>query len=84
MIQATNLREILRFLYGKEQNIAFLSKKTDLTYSGVLKNIQDLELKGLVKTEFRGRSRFVSITNKGEQVLVNLNNINKLCGNLIQ
>jgi len=84
MIQATNLREILRFLYGKEQNIAFLSKKSDLTYSRVLKNIQDLELNGLVKTEFRGRSRFVTITNKGEQVLVNLNNISKLCGNLIQ
>jgi predicted transcriptional regulator len=84
MMKYTTLRTILRLLYGKPRNISYIAKNSNFSYSGVYTNLGVLSKIGLVETKSQGRNRFVTITNKGEQVLVNLNNINKLCGNLIQ
>jgi len=76
--------KIMSCIYGEKDKVALISKKTDLTYSQTLRNIKLIENKGLLKTSLADRSRYVGITDKGEEVLIYLNKLNELCGDLIQ
>jgi DNA-binding MarR family transcriptional regulator len=47
-----------------------ISRKTGMTYSTVHKHIMDFKSKGLVDISKDGRSRFISLTKKGEQLFL--------------
>ena len=66
--------DILRFIYGQNQNNAIVPIKKimgrfSLAYSTVAKRLQVLETKGLIFTKKQGKSRTVTISDKGKTFL---------------
>jgi PAS domain S-box-containing protein len=66
--------DILRFIYEQNQNNAIVSIKKimgrfKLAYSTVAKRLQVLETKGLIFTKKQGKSRTVTISDKGKTFL---------------
>jgi predicted transcriptional regulator len=66
--------DILRFIYEQNQNNAIVPIKKvmgrfKLAYSTVAKRLQVLEMKGLIFTKKQGKSRTVTISDKGKTFL---------------
>jgi PAS domain S-box-containing protein len=66
--------DILRFIYEQNQNNAIVPIKKimgrfSLAYSTVAKRLQVLEMKGLIFTKKQGKSRTVTISDKGKTFL---------------
>ena len=55
-----------------------ISRRTSITYSHVVRLIQKLEKLNLVKTERGGRSRFVTLTQKGLELANKFKELEKL------
>lgn len=53
---------------------SLLSKQTDLTYPHTVYIIRKLEDAGLVTTKKKGRTRYVELTERGEEVAIALEN----------
>ena len=67
------LKKIARARYG-----SILAKEVDCTYSHAVKILQNLEKLDLVVFEKKGRIKLIKLTNKGEEVAENIENIKKL------
>ena len=60
---------MLVLLRRKEKNYATsLAKSTDCTYSHTMKILDVFEKNGLIKSEKKGRVRYIYLTEKGEKV----------------
>lgn len=66
------LKKISRARYG-----SILAKEVDCTYSHAVKILQSLERLGLVGFERKGRIKLIKLTNKGQEVAENIENIRK-------
>ena len=51
-----------------KKSLTDTSKKTDTTYSHLIKIINTLETKGYVKKEKNGRKNIISLTKRGEKL----------------
>ncbi len=74
LIIEDEIHDILRFVYEQNQNNAVVPIKKimgrfSLAYSTVAKRLQVLEMKGLIFTKKPGKSRTVTITDKGKTFL---------------
>jgi len=64
------LKKIARARYG-----SILAKEVDCTYSHAVKILQSLERLNLVVFEKKGRIKLIKLTNKGQEVAENIENI---------
>jgi len=55
-----------------------LAKKTDCTYSHVVKVLQEMQRYGLVNFEKQGRLKLLSLTKKGSDVAEHINQVKNL------
>ena len=55
-----------------------LAKKTDCTYSHVVKVLQEMQRYGLVNFEKQGRLKLLSLTKKGSDVAEHINQLKNL------
>lgn len=55
-----------------EKTSSDISSSIDVTYSHVIKVVKELEKKGLVITEKKGRKKIIELTDKGKEVSDNL------------
>jgi len=74
LIIEDEIHDILRFIYEQNQNNAVVPIKKimgrfSLAYSTVAKRLQVLEMKGLIFTKKQGKSRTVTISDKGKTFL---------------
>jgi predicted transcriptional regulator len=74
LIIEDEIHDILRFIYEQNQNNAVvpikkIMGKFSLAYSTVAKRLQILEMKGLIFTKKQGKSRTVTISDKGKTFL---------------
>ena len=74
LIIEDEVHDILRFIYEQNQNNAVVPIKKimgrfSLAYSTVAKRLQVLEMKGLIFTKKQGKSRTVTISDKGKTFL---------------
>lgn len=72
---------ILVYLFRKKAkaNLTELSRKSEhITYSSVWKNVSILQGRGLVRSQHKGRVRYIYITKKGERLAKLLIEIKKI------
>ena len=65
ILSASVLKVAASFRYGEKYTMTEIAEKTDITYSHVLKILQQLEKRKLIKTSFEGRKRWCYLTLKG-------------------
>ncbi len=59
---------------NKKWYTSLLAKKADITYPHAIQLVKKLEERGLVKTYKEGRTRYVELTELGEEVALALEN----------
>ena len=67
------LKRFARTRYG-----SVLAKEVDCTYSHAVKILQSLERLGLVMFEKKGRIKLIKLTERGQTIADNLENIKKV------
>ena len=70
-----SLKKLARARYG-----SVLAKEVDCTYSHAVKILQSLERLDLVAFEKKGRIKLIKLTNKGQEIADNIENIKRLIG----
>lgn len=67
------LYKVLKELASGKKSQSLISKKADVTLCHLWKIVRKLEAEGLATSEFSGRTRIVSITDKGLDAFNRLN-----------
>ena len=75
---SNTLKILIHFNNHKELTSSSISRELNFTVSSVIKNIDKLELKGLIVKKKFGRKKVLTLTNLGKQVSKRLIEINIL------